>query len=143
KMTTIHLSTPEKFWNALLQVIERTDLAQDERFCSPSNRRRNYKILREILTPIFLMRPRDEWQDLFDKFDVPYAPVNGFEDLEADPQMRHLGTFFEIEDGNARQRCLARPVLFDGQRDFATRRAPRLGEHTREILDWLGYSPEQ
>lgn len=141
RLTSVHLSTPDKFWNGLMSAIEKPQLRDDPRFATRADRGRNYLELGEALVPIFAERPRAEWHALFEKFDVPYAPINAFEDLDADPQIKHLGTFAEMRDAQGEvQRYLSRPVIFDGDRTFPARPAPRLGEHTQAILATLGCS---
>lgn len=142
RLTSIHLSTPNKFWEALLKVLERPELGQDPRFATRADRGRNYLELGDTLLPLFALRPRADWHARFEEFDVPYAPVNTFEDLDEDPQISHLGTFSQVEgaDGEV-QRSLSRPTFFDGDRNFPAAPAPRLGEHTDAILATLGYSP--
>ena len=81
---------------------------------------------------------------LLDENDVPYAPVNDFDDVMADPQIRHLATFEQTEHPRmGTVRGLARPVFYDGARDFDSRPPPMLGEHTEEILAEIDLSADE
>jgi crotonobetainyl-CoA:carnitine CoA-transferase CaiB-like acyl-CoA transferase len=95
------------------------------------------------LAPSFVTSPRRDWERLLEQNDVPYAPVNSFEDIANDPQVQHLGTFFDVhhpEKGSAKS--TARPVLYNGDREFDAAAAPMLGEHTDTLLSGLGYTPD-
>lgn len=77
----------------------------------------------------------------FDQHDIWYAPVNDYEQVEADPQVLHNKILQEITHPDAGSiRLLAHPVRYDGQVPPVRRLPPRLGEHTREVLVELGYS---
>lgn len=54
------LSDPE--WHALAVAVGRPDLAADERFISAAARKANDAALADLLGPIFLTRPADEWE---------------------------------------------------------------------------------
>lgn len=92
-LVTIHFSSVQKFWEGLLNVIERPDLAADERFAAPAARTRHYPELREILLDVFAARPRAVWVERLAAEGVPGAPVNRVDEVADDLQVRHLGTF--------------------------------------------------
>ena len=72
--------------------------------------------------------------------DVPFAPVNDLQDVLDDPQVRHLGTFYQQHHPTEGEiTAIHRPVLIDGAREERTLPAPTLGEHTDAVLAELGY----
>lgn len=140
---TIHLSSPPKFWSGLLRAIEREDLATHPDFATWSDRVRNYELLQAQLGPVFTTKPRDEWLALLEREDVPAAPVLDLAEALGDPQATSMNLVTAL-DGAADQeelgvRC---PVLIDGE-PLPGGVAPRLGEHTGEILAELGYTAEE
>lgn len=92
----IHLSSPPKFWEGLLQAIERPDLATDPRFASRPERIRNYESLQAELQKIFAGRSRSEWLARLEAADVPSGPLNTIEEVFADPQVQALGMRVEL-----------------------------------------------
>lgn len=134
-LLAIHLSSPQKFWDSLLSVIERPDLDRDERFNSRVGRVRNYAELEQELVKVFAARGRDYWMARLEAADVPFAPIQTIPEVIDDPQVRHLGSFEQRADASrGTVTMLKRPVLIDGKRDLPLTPPPTLGEHTREVL---------
>jgi crotonobetainyl-CoA:carnitine CoA-transferase CaiB-like acyl-CoA transferase len=136
RCVAIHLSTPDKFWLALLEAIERPDLNADPRYSSRRLRIDNYLSLNDELQPVFQRKTRAEWMAILDRHDVPFAPINDFDDLVNDPHAVQAG-IFPAQPG-VPNRGIACPVRFDGQRPTNVVPAPRLAEHTSQILGELG-----
>lgn len=138
KMLAIHLSVQSKFWEGLLKIVERPDIAGDPRFRERRERVSHYHELRAALAPIFATRPRDHWMTSLDKFDVPFAPINSIRDVISDPQVQHLQTFGKtVHPTEGEVVSIRSPILIDGVRGDNTP-PPTHGEHTREILAELG-----
>ena len=83
----------------------------------------------------FLQRPRAEWCRRLEAEDVPYAPIWNVPEVLADPQVRHLQTFYEMQhEKQGAVTGIQRPVLIDGERGPNRLAAPMLGEHTAAIF---------
>ncbi len=136
RLLALHLSSPTKFWEALLRVIERPDLAADPRFATRDGRVRNFVALEAVLAEAFAQQERSHWIARLAREDVPFAPVQTVPEVLADEQIRHLDTFYEEQHPTEGPLTLVnRPVLIDGSRDITSRPPPTLGEHTAEVLD--------
>ncbi|MDP2602501.1 MAG: CaiB/BaiF CoA-transferase family protein [Deltaproteobacteria bacterium] len=85
-----------------------------------------------------------ESNDLMGKLEnaeVPYAPVNSPADLYEDPYlMGHENRLLPVEAGQKTVRLPALPFESEEFQFSVRRQPPRLGEHSREILQELGLS---
>jgi crotonobetainyl-CoA:carnitine CoA-transferase CaiB-like acyl-CoA transferase len=98
------------------------------------------RIVYEALTT----RTTAEWVDVFHEHDIWFAPVNDYEQVEADPQVAHNEVIMHMDHPQAGPvRLLAHPVRYDGAAPPMTRQPPSQGQHTREVLAELGYTPEE
>jgi crotonobetainyl-CoA:carnitine CoA-transferase CaiB-like acyl-CoA transferase len=117
KRLALHLSSPDKFWSSLVDVLAAPELFSDERFASRKGRIANYLTLADELRSRFAIADRDEWMMKLAAKDVPFAPVHRTEDVFADPQLQALGILrsMTLADGT-QARCIQAPLLFDGER---------------------------
>lgn len=127
---TLHLSSSQKFWQALTRAMEREDLAEDPRFSGYYERMDNYFELKPIIEAEFAKRSRDEWQDRLVANDVPFAPVLTMEDLATHPQTEWLQMLEPERNGKTLVRG---PWRFNGERPHRNFTTPEVGEHSREV----------
>ncbi len=141
KLISVHLSTPPKFWEALLQAIGRPELAADARFDSAGQRIKNYDVLLEELGRSFVKKKQTEWIIALERLDVPFAPVNDFAAVVEDPQVKHLGTIIQMEHPRMGSvKGINSAVHYDRQREVNRMAPPILGEHNDEVLREAGFS---
>jgi len=137
----IHCSVPEKFWLALLETVGRPELADDARFKTRDDRRRNFEQLEKELAPTFATRSREDWLRLLEQQDVPASPLYNMKEVLEDPQVRHLGITEEVEHPRTgKAKFVGGPVRFEGLTTEKSGPPPLPGEHTGAILAELGYS---
>lgn len=126
-------------FTALCRVLGRDDLATDARFQEMGTRLGNYVELVEILredvklwaSADFVARAREE--------GATFGPVNDIEGFLADPHVQFRNTVQILEDERfGPTRYLAPPWGFSRTPASIDRHAPRLGEHSDEILTELG-----
>ena len=135
----MHLSSVEKFWQGFIQAIERSDLLEDERFATPPLRTKHYQELASLLGETFITKLCEEWCERLAAHDVPFAPRNNVPEVMADPQVRHLETFYEVEHPERGVlTAIHRPVRINGQRGPTDKAAPTLGEHSDTIRREFG-----
>ena len=91
KPLVVHLSSPPKFWQGLLNATEMPQLGTDERFAKRPARVTNYDALDAALKAVFRTRDRAEWLERLRANDVPCGPLNDFEEVFSDPQVELLG----------------------------------------------------
>jgi crotonobetainyl-CoA:carnitine CoA-transferase CaiB-like acyl-CoA transferase len=131
----------EKFWQRLTVVIERPELATDERFATFAARQRNAGVLLPILEEVLITRTVADWLAVLGPAGVPSGPVNDVAGALADPHTAARDLVVQTEHpryGTLRQ--VASPVRVGAQRpDY--RRAPRRNEDQEYLTgELLGYS---
>ena len=139
KPFVIHLSSPNKFWEGLTRVVGKPEYLKDPRFATKETRGKHYPALHEGLANVFKTNTREHWLSLLLAEDVPSAPLNNFDDVFNDPQVKHLKMRVDVP-----HRALGTVGLVrNGLRMSATpleihSPSPELGEHTEEVLASLG-----
>jgi crotonobetainyl-CoA:carnitine CoA-transferase CaiB-like acyl-CoA transferase len=106
----------------------------DERYATLEQRSKEIGTVYGLLARTFEQRTTREWLDLLRSLDIPAAPVNTLDDLFGNAHLNAVG-FFETVDSPAG------PVRFPGvpaglsvTPGRVSGPAPRLGEHTAEVL---------
>jgi len=119
--------TDRHFRHLCERVIERPELASDERFATNAARVRNRETLVPLLDAIFRTKPADEWLGKLRATNIPCSPVRGvLEALRSEaaaPLIANAGDYDTVSN----------PVRFNGRRLPIRRRPPRLGEHSEAI----------
>ena len=139
----IHLSSPEKFWRGLLEVVGKTEWADDPRFCDRKGRVENHDLLSDLLQSVFRGGRREEWLQRLQKRDVPCARLNTLEEVFKDPQVREFGFPIEVEHPRmGKMRMVGSVIDLSRTPPGVNMPPPTLGEHTHEILEALGYDKE-
>lgn len=132
----------EAWWARLCRVPEFAHLATDARYRERQTRAQNHAALAADLQAILRTKTRDAWLTYLGEYDVLRAPVYDYAELFADAQVRHNDMVLEQQHPTAGAiKVVGIPVKFHDTPGEIGPAAPRLGEHTRDILQWLGYDP--
>ena len=131
----------DKQWKSFADSIGQPDLMQDPRFATQANRARHISEIYGWLAKVIVTRTTAEWMALMEKADIPVAPVNDIADLVEDPHLAATG-FFSIEEhpSEGGLRTMRTPTSWSASPPGAQRPAPRLGEHSAEVLKEAGFS---
>ncbi|MGH9763101.1 MAG: CaiB/BaiF CoA transferase family protein, partial [Blastocatellia bacterium] len=125
-------------WVRFFETVGRPDLAADPRVTDPPTRSEHIDELYRILAQILARRTTAEWVELLADADLPMTPVLSPEDLLDDEHLKQIDFFARSEhpsEGEIRQ--LGIPVCFSRTPGDVRRHAPRLDEHSEEILNEL------
>ncbi len=119
----------------LCLAVDRPDLMDDPRFALNRDRVSNRAEIVMILADIFKRKSTNDWLRILEAANVPCSAINTVDQLVDDPQAQALGIFQKSPDGNGT--ILGLPLSFNTVRPPFRTAAPRLGEHTQEVLDAL------
>src|SRR5262249_13184723 len=112
KLLAVHLSSQPKFFEQVARALEHPDLLSDERFTTRDLRIKNYGALNDVLADIIAGKPRAHWMRVLEANDVPFAPIHDLAEVLDDPQVRHLGTFYQQRHPTEGEiTAIHRPVL--------------------------------
>ena len=136
-LLAIHLSSLEKFWQALTSALEAEDLRNDERFRTRQGRIDHYEALGAALDALFAQRPMSHWVERLGRNDVPFAPIHGIDEVVEDPQVRHLGLVVPVAEAHGAREAVRPALQFDGTRANGVTSAPLLDEHGVAIRNAL------
>lgn len=118
----------QNFWELMLGVVGREDLADDARFADMDSRREHRDALCEILDGVFAARSSDEWMAAL-QGKVPAAPVKTLGDAIDNPFVAESGMIQPVQHPGGRElRFFANPLRLNGER-LGQRAAPALDEH--------------
>ena len=130
----------DKQWATFLPAVGRAELLADARFAQFAQRARHINLVYGELAKIFAQRSTAAWLVLLQEADIPHMAMNDLQGVLNDPHLAATGFFSVTEhpsEGPVRSMRLA--TRFSDTSPDAARPAPRLGEHSREVLLSAGY----
>jgi len=125
-------------WKSLCNALGLSNLATDRLFATNPSRVRNRDILIKILSKRLRGGTASHWHGIMVENGIPSTPVHSFSDISRDRQVNHRKML--IRSGRGRIPQLGSPMRFLHSFNPGFREVPRLGQHTKEILDELGFS---
>ncbi|OBF12026.1 CoA transferase [Mycobacterium sp. ACS4331] len=130
----------DRFWAELCTLIERPDLADDDRFSDTIKRYTNRGECIAELDKVFGSRTLAEWRDVLSGFSGVWAAAATFEEVLSNPAVTDNGYLPEVVGTDGRPfRVVAPPYQFDGVPGTPAGPAPELGQHTEEVLLDFGW----
>jgi formyl-CoA transferase len=127
----VHLSSPERFWQAFTEAVGASDIRTDPEFATRPDRVASYERLQERLQAHLATRTRADWEKRLDLAGVPYAHVRN---LQQALSMDDFIPTMTLEDASGETwTYVAPPALFAGTPVAHLAPPPLLGEHTDEL----------
>ena len=133
----------ERHWGYLCDIMGRPELREDPRYQTNAARVERIAEVRDLVAGWTRAHATAEIVDLLGGI-VPCGPINTVTEIMADPHVARREMIVEVEQpGSARPRAIANsPIKMTETPGGVRRRAPLLGEHTRQVLSGLGYDDE-
>ncbi|WP_028997960.1 CaiB/BaiF CoA transferase family protein [Azohydromonas australica] len=134
----------DKHWRRFFEVTGHAEMAADPRYADIAGRTQHIADLYEFLARTFETRTTAEWVALLTEADIPIIEMNTPETLLDDPHMRAVGFFREEEHpSEGRIRSIGIPQDWSESTPELRFPAPRLGEHTAELLNEYGMEAQE
>ena len=127
----------DRLWARCAQVLGHPEWATDPRYARSADRVRNKAELLPLIAAAMRTHTRAHWLGAMEKAGVPCSPVNDIGELAATEQLAAVDLVHELpqrEGEDGAPRVVGLPISFDRQRPRSVRSAPKLGEHTDEVL---------
>lgn len=133
----------DKQWKAFCNALNKPQLIEDERFSTAQKREMNKNARLEEIQKAVLKFKQIEILDLLEAADVPCAPVLTRTQMRQHPQVMANKIIIETEHPNAgKLRQVRTPAVFSNTPGKIKFGAPKLGEHTKEVLMEAGFDDE-
>jgi crotonobetainyl-CoA:carnitine CoA-transferase CaiB-like acyl-CoA transferase len=140
----MYFAATDSEFHGLFRALDHPEWIDDPRFGTQPARAdpENFAALGELLMNEIRSLPTRDLIERMVAEEVPVGPVLTLDELESDPQIQHNDAILEFEHPTAGRYRQARPAArFGATPQDPRRRPPPLhGEHTREVLQEIGYS---
>jgi crotonobetainyl-CoA:carnitine CoA-transferase CaiB-like acyl-CoA transferase len=134
----------DKQWKGFFEVIGRPEMLADPLFATHEVRSKNYDTAYKLVAEELKKRTTAEWVAAFERADIPVQRMNSLTDIVEDPHLAAIGYFRTVQHPSEGSiRSMAVPSEWSESAPEYRRHAPRLGEHTREVLREAGYKEEE
>jgi crotonobetainyl-CoA:carnitine CoA-transferase CaiB-like acyl-CoA transferase len=126
---------------AFLNITDRAELIQDERFMTVASRAKYVSEWFEIRGAALDSKTTDEWLEVFRKVDLPAMPCHTLATITNDPHLKAVELInFENHPTEGKTAVIRSTIQVDGEYPSARTSAVPCGWDTKEILHDLGYS---
>jgi crotonobetainyl-CoA:carnitine CoA-transferase CaiB-like acyl-CoA transferase len=133
----------QHIWERCARALGHPEWIDDARFRRGADRMKHRPALERELEAVLTNQPTAHWVKVLDDAGVPCGPVYTYAQLFADPQVVHREMVVHADDPELGHVAHIRtPIRMSVSRVAVRTVAPRLGQHTDEILTALGYSTE-
>jgi crotonobetainyl-CoA:carnitine CoA-transferase CaiB-like acyl-CoA transferase len=124
----------DRQYRDLCRILDLPELAGDPRFIDNGARVANRDVLIPLLSEATARRTAEDLLAALEQAKVPGGPINGLAAVFADPQIKARGMEIELPFDGGTVPGLRTPIMTNDETMASERPAPRLGEHTDEIL---------
>ena len=131
----------ERLFRRLCEVLEHAEWAALPEFVDSNARLRNRQALTDRIEAITTGETCAHWLALFEANDIPCGPINDYARVFADRQVVAREMVVDTDHPTlGKLRTLGSPIKLSATPALVGRAAPRLGEHTIEVLREAGFS---
>ena len=131
-------------WQRFFRLMGRQEMVDDARVTDPVRRSRSFDELYRMVAELVATWETETLLQALDKADIPAGRVNSFADLFSDPQLTATGFIsFKEHPTEGRIAVTENPIGFSKSPGGLRRFAPRMGEHSVELLREAGMTDDE
>jgi crotonobetainyl-CoA:carnitine CoA-transferase CaiB-like acyl-CoA transferase len=128
----------EAIWTRCAKALGHSEWCEDPRFATNRQRMANRDALEAVMNALLTTMPTKHWVEVLEAAGVPCGPVYNYEQMFADPQVRHRGLVQYAKDAELGEVPHIRTPIKIGDGVRVRTIAPKLGQHNAEIFGRLG-----
>jgi crotonobetainyl-CoA:carnitine CoA-transferase CaiB-like acyl-CoA transferase len=132
----------EAMWQKFVKVINRPELAADERFKNTGRRIKNRAALTEEINRALAPHPADHWIEVLNREGIPSGPILTIEEMFKHPQTAAREMLLKLPHPELGEFLTTGLAAKLESTPGKITRPPLVGEHTDEVLAAHGYTPE-
>ena len=134
----------DRTFQRLCEALGHPEWAADPEYRDDTHRIRNREALASRIEAVMETRPRAHWLERLEGHGVPCGPINDYAEVMADPQVRARGLVVETDHPTlGRISTLGTPIKLSETPLSPGRPAPRLGQHTDDVLGDAGFAADE
>ena len=134
----------DRLFRRLAEVLGSPEWIDLPEFANNAGRVRHRAELATRIEVITIRRPRSHWLAVLEANEIPCGPINDYEQVFSDPQVIARDMVVEVDHpALGRLKALGSPMKLSATPPDVRRTAPRLGEHTDEILAEAGVTANE
>ena len=138
------MTNAQHYWPGFCSAIDHPELEHDSRFATYEARFERAEELVNILDGIFRGKTYDEWIEILSRSKIVWSPVTTPLEVAKDWQAQANEFFVDWDHPEyGKIKVLNNPIKLSKTTAENTMPAPKLGEHTEEIVKGLGYSESE
>lgn len=133
-----------RLWERLCDALGHPEWRTREGWTTVAGRTKDRTGVNNAISAVTKTRSADEWTERFEQAGIPAGPINTIDRVFADPQVKHIGMAAPVDSPlYGKTHYVANPLNMTGSTRDIRMCAPEPGQHTDEVLDWLGLSKDE
>ena len=133
----------DQHWEAILKLIDREELKEDERFATLPGRMMHLPDIMKVLKAGVENLSMAQVMSAFEAADIPSTPCETRHTVSANEQVQAIGALETyVTENMGKLTAPTPPVLFAGAPTSLAEPSPGHGQHSRAIMDELGFDAD-
>lgn len=134
----------DRLFGRLSELLGHADWATDPRFADNTRRVQNRSALAALIERVTSTHPRRHWLTVLEQAGIPCGPINSYAEAFADPHILARDMIVGVQHPTlGALKMPGSPLKMSETPTDARRRAPLLGEHTRDVLVEAGFDDDE